>query len=410
MPKILQINTVVNTRSTGRIAEQIGVQIRAHDWESYIAYGRLKAISQSEVIKIGNRFEQLFHVLLTRCFDLHGFGSKRSTRKLIRNIERINPDIIHIHNIHGYYLNIEILFQYFEKSNKPIIWTLHDCWSFTGHCSYFEHVQCFKWQNHCNHCPQLRTYPSSILRDNSFTNFDRKNIIFNSLSNLTLVPVSDWLARMLDKSFLSAIDKVTIKNGVDLNIFKPNRSNFRDLNYLKEKILILGVASKWEERKGLRDFELLRDRMDDRFHFVIIGLEKSHSLYRNSGFLCIERTENVTELANIYSACDIFFNPTYEDNFPTTNLEALACGTPVVTYDSGGSSEALDEFTGCTIKRGSIDDAVAAIIALLKIDATYLSKLCRDRAKLLFDKDLTYANYLNLYKTKLTEYDESGLN
>jgi len=251
MRTLLQINSVVNSGSTGRIAEEIGQTAISQGWESYIAYGRNKRLSQSQLIKIGTDWDIKMHGLQTRLFDRHGLGSKSATQIFIKQIEAIKPDIIHLHNIHGYYLNIEVLFNFLASTQIPVLWTLHDCWPFTGHCVYFDFVGCKKWLTQCNNCPQTRTYPASFFLDRSTQNFNLKKELFTGVHNLTLVPVSQWLANLLRQSFLKNLPIQVINNGIDIETFKPVPSNNLRFKFkLQSKFIIIGVANIWSERKG----------------------------------------------------------------------------------------------------------------------------------------------------------------
>ena len=245
-----------------------------------------------------------------------------------------------MHNLHGYYLNVGILFDYLKTCGKKIIWTLHDCWAFTGHCSYFTAAGCEKWKEQCFCCPQKCSYPKSLI-DKSERNFWRKRTVFTGIPNLTIVTPSKWLADLVKESFLKEYDVKVINNGIDLTAFKPTESDFRVKYGLENKKIILGVASVWDERKGLNDFVKLANEIDDDTCIVLVGVNEKQKKNLPSKILCVERTNNVAELAGVYTAADLFFNPTYEDNYPTVNLEAQACGTPVVTYATGGSIESV---------------------------------------------------------------------
>ncbi|MDG1279209.1 MAG: glycosyltransferase [Algoriphagus sp.] len=397
--KILQINTTVNSGSTGRIAEDIGSVLIVNGHESYIAFGRGDNESQSKKIKIGTNKDVNWHGILTLLIDRHGFGSINATKELIKNIDAIKPDVIGLHNIHGYYINIEILFNYIENNNIPVIWTLHDCWSFTGHCTYFDSVGCEKWKTQCEKCPKTKMYPQSIGLDNSFKNFNDKKRIFNQVQNLQIVTPSNWLKNLVSESFLT--HPVTcIHNGVDLDHFSPVSDDHYliDRYHIKDKNVILGVASIWDKRKGLDDFIQLHSQLSEDFKIVLIGLSKTQLSNLPDGMLGITRTENVQELAEWYSLADVFVNPTYQDNFPTTNLEALACGTPVITYDTGGSPEAIDLETGEIVKKGDIQSLRQVIEKWCTNNSVETSKKCRLRAEKYFNKEDRYKEYLGLYE------------
>lgn len=401
--KLFQINSTCNWGSTGKIAEEIGLLAIENGWRSFIAYGRNGSKSQSEIVKIGNQWDIYRHGVESRFMDNHGLSSKKTTKELIYQIEQIQPDIIHLHNIHGYYLNYEILFDYLSKNHIPVVWTLHDCWTFTGHCSYFSFVKCNKWMTGCFDCPQKDAYPSSFFLDHSKENYRRKLKAFTSVSNLVLVPVSDWLSSIVKKSFLGKYPIQRIYNGVDLNVFFPQTDSIKvkiEMGLGSRKIL-LGVANVWEFRKGLKDFYALRKLLSEEYVIVLVGLSNKQIRELPTGIIGILRTNSVNELVELYSAADVFINPTWEDNFPTTNLEALACGTPVITYKTGGSIEAVNENTGSIVKQGDIDGIIEVIYALQKMNKDNLIKACRERAVAHFNKVERYKEYLDLYEQLL---------
>jgi len=398
--KILQINTTVNSGSTGRIAEDIGAVLIANGHESYIAFGRGQQKSQSQLIRIGNKFDMAVHLLITRLFDRHGFGSKRATKRLIKDLDHIKPDAIGLHNLHGYYLNIKVLFDYLAKKKIPVIWTFHDCWLLTGHCTYFDSVNCEKWKTQCQKCPKTKMYPSSLGWDNSIKNYQDKKTIFNSIENLQIVTPSHWLKNLVSQSFLKH-SATCIHNGIDINQFKPisETHSLKDRWQLKHKKVVLGVASTWDDRKGLSDFKTLSETLPTEYQIILIGLSKTQIDALPKTIIGIERTESVSELALHYTVADVFVNPTYQDNFPTTNIEALACGTPVITYATGGSPEAIDTETGVFVGKGDRKALQEAIITWCetKNSATVQIK-CRERAEAYFNKDDRYQEYLKLYE------------
>lgn len=398
MLKLLQINSVANWGSTGKIAEQIGAVAIREGWDSYIAYGRDfgQITSASSLIRIGTNYDNKIHFIKSKIFDNQGLSSVNATNKFIKKIIDINPDIIHLHNIHGYYINYKILFLFLKDFGKPVVWTLHDCWAFTGHCAYFDLVDCLKWKTKCRACPNTRNYPSSIFWDNSSFNFKLKKKLFTSIPNLTLVPVSEWLENLVKESFLRDLDVQVIHNGIDVSVFRPIDSDLRHEMGLENKFLILGVASKaFKGRKGFDDFITLANKIPNTFRIIMVGLSDNELLQIPSNIIGLKRTKNQEELAMYYSMADVFINPTYSDNFPTTNLEALACGTPVITYQTGGSPEAIDRNSGIVVEKGNIDDLYKAI---LMIKNNPLSRLyCRERAYNLFNKDKCFREYIDLY-------------
>jgi len=393
MPTLLQINVVVNQGSTGKIAEQIGHLVIKKGWRSVIAYGRWPRNSESELIRVGSDWDMRFHALESRIRDNHGLCSRKATCELIRQIKDINPDIIHLHNIHGYYLNYKLLFEFLKTYNKPVVWTLHDCWSFTGHCAYYDFHKCDKWKVHCENCQNKKDYPARWLFDRSHQNFNDKRSLFPSLPNLTLIPVSDWLKFQLKQSFMKDCSIRVVKNGIDLNNFKI------EPKYNDGKFHIIGVANVWDKRKGLDDFVRLRELLPSNFEITLVGLKKNQIDKLPKGINGITRTESQKELALMYAKADVFVNPTYEDNYPTTNLEALASGTPVITYKTGGSPEAIDDKTGVVIEQGDIT-GLADAIRLMK-ESPLSSEDCRKRAEEHFDKDKCFEKYIELYEDLL---------
>lgn len=402
MPTLLQINTVVNSGSHGRIAEEIGQLALAKGWNSYIAYGRNDRPSQSQLIKIGNDVDIKMHGIKTRLLDRHGFGSEKATIKLVERIKEIKPDVIHLHNIHGYYINIQILFKYLASASIPVVWTLHDCWSFTGHCSHFDFVGCSKWKTGCYSCPQKKEYPASLAFDNSKSNYLNKLKLFTSVKNLTIVPVSNWLANLVKESFLKNHSLQLIYNGVNLKTFYPRYDKL--INHklgIENNFKILGVASSWSSRKGMNDFIRLSRIINPDCVIILVGLNEKQLKRLPSNIIGISKTENVEQLAEIYSAADLFLNLTYEDNFPTTNLESLACGTPILTYNTGGSIEAVSPDTGFVVKKGDLDAVLEAIRLVKEKGKSTYTIACSERAVNLYNKDNRYIEYLNLYETLL---------
>lgn len=397
--KIIQIDVACNVTSTGKIAEGIGLKILEHGGESHIAYGRYSTQSRSQMYKIGTTLDTIFHGLVTRLFDLHGLASIYRTKKLCKLISEIEPDVIHLHCIHGYYLNYEILFDFVNLHNYPVVWTQHDCWSFTGHCAYFELAQCFKWKNSCSSCPLIKEYPKSLFVDNSNFNYELKRKLFTSVRNMTLVPVSHWLENYLRDSFLSRHDIKMIHNGINTNLFTPieiekEKIDFRLLN----KFIVLGVASPWTQRKGFDDFLKLSKCIDSSVIIVLIGLSKLQLKQLPSNIIGLTKTDSVHELAQYYSLADVFFNPTWEDNYPTTNLESISCGTPVITYKTGGSVESICDQIGFILEQGDYKGVLPIIDKIKQIPKENRINQCREYALLNFKQEDKFSEYYELYK------------
>ena len=403
MKKLFQINTVCNSGSTGRIAENIAKTAAMNGWDNYVAFGRNSQKSKSaKMYQMGTQFSFYLNVLSARFFDNDGFLNSANTRKLVECIDGVSPSVIHIHNLHGYYADIRVLFNYIKNRGIPTVITLHDCWFFTGHCPYFTFNGCDKWKNVCKKCPQKRGYPKSLLFDNSTGNFIAKKSLFDDFDNLTLVPVSDWLSGLLENSFLRRKQKVVIKNGIDLGIFNPRQfdESFCKKYQIPNKFKILGVASVWGRRKGFQDFVELSKKLSQGEVIVLVGLNKKQVSYIKNNFeniIPIERTENVDDLAKLYSMCDVFFNPTYEDNYPTTNLEAQACGIPVVSYKTGGACESLDAEYGFEINQGDLPAALKVIRNIKGLNKEKMRNTLVRKSQKEFDSDVCFRKYMRLY-------------
>lgn len=394
---LLQINVTAKWGSTGHIAEDIGQFVISHGWESHIAYGRYVNDSKSQLFHIGAKNSIYGHLLLTRLFDRHGLASKQATRQLITYIEKIKPDIIHLHNIHGYYLNYPILFDYLSRTDIPVIWTLHDCWTFTGHCAYYDYIKCERWKAECHDCPQKKKYPTSLLFDRSRKNFRDKKRWFTSLRNLTLVPVSKWLENEVKQSFLKDFPIETIRNGIDLEIFKPC-SIQKDVLGLDDKFIILGVASVWSSRKGLEDFVLLRESLPDDYVIILVGLNDKQIKQLPAGIIGIPRTNTVQELIDYYSLANVYVNTSVEETLGMTTIESLACGTPAIVYDATACPETVSSDCGFVVRPHNITELVMAIRHICSSNNQFSSAICRKWVETHFDKQISNEKYLSLYQ------------
>lgn len=392
--RIYQINVVCGTGSTGRIAVDLSRAIENAGGTCRIAYGRGTAPRDADTIKISNQFDLYYHAFMTRLTGKHGLYSKHATKKIIVDIQEYKPDIIHLHNIHGYYVNYKILFQFLKEYNKPVVWTMHDCWAFTGHCAHYEEIGCYAWQKMCENCVNLNSYPATWSSKNVEENFNLKKEMFSSLENLTIVTPSVWLAKQLNDSFMQKVHTITINNGIDLNLFKPYKGNQKELLFGKEKKVVLGVASVWTNSKGLEDFIRLREILDNEYLICLIGLNKEQIEKLPDGIVGIRKTANIEELVRYYSLADVFLNPTYEDTFPTTNIEALACGTPVITYETGGCPESILPECGAVVKTGDLEALACSLRKWCEKEKPINE--CMQRARC-FNKDMQYEKYIELY-------------
>lgn len=393
MPKLFQINECLNL-STGKIAQQIGELAIKNGWESYIAYsGREKEIaSKSKLIRVGSYAESCIHYVEDKLLDREGLSSRIATMKLLKKIDKIKPDIVHLHNIHDHWLNYKLLFQYLADKNIPVVWTQHDQWATTGHCMY-NICGCERWKEECHDCPISKWYSL----DCSLRNYQLKKKLLANIPSLTIVPVSEWLGNNIRQSHLKNRPITVIHNGIDIHTFSPQPTNaYERYRINKGKKIILGVAAVWDERKGLNDFYELAKNLDkDKFAIVIVG-QLTDEIKEVSGcqMVFVNRTQNALELAQLYSSSSVFVNPTYQDNYPTTNLEAIACGTPVITYRTGGSPEAIDEGTGIVIEQG---DIMGLEKAVYKLSLDDYKENCRKKAISDFDNTKCFNPYISLY-------------
>ncbi len=398
--KVLQLNTVSGISSTGRIATDIAQMLESKGSESKIIYGIGNSPEhlQKYGYKIGSDFSVHLHSAISQFFDGEGYGSQKATRQAINFAKEYNPDVIHMHNIHGCYLNSKIWFDYLKQAKKPIVWTMHDCWSFTGHCAYFDFAQCNKWQSLCKNCPQSKVgYPRNYIFDFSTRNFKNKKASFTGLSNATLVPPSKWLGDLLKKSYLKEYPVNVIYNGVDRSIFKPTDATALIKKYnLEGKYVLLGIANDWDQRKGLQYILELNKRLDNNFVFALIGLSKSQIEGMPNNIIALERTSSTKELAQWYSLASLLVNPTLEDNMPLVNLEAFACGTPVAVFATGGCVEVVNDNVGKVVPKGDVDALEQAIKAIAPNKGDYMLN-CLEHSKA-FDKNLCYENYIKLYE------------
>lgn len=392
MYKLLQINVTANSGSTGKIAEAIGQLAINRGWESWIAYGRGTPQSESRLIRIGNDWDMRWHGVETRLLDNHGLASRRTTRLFISRIKEINPDIIHLHNIHGYFINYPLLFRFLREWGGPVVWTWHDIWPMTGHCAFFGKDQCDKWKTACHECKRKTVYPASLLNNRSSRNFEDKRRAFSGMKDLTIVLVSDWLNEMRKDSFLKDTHGVVIHNGIDLDVFSPEPTPS------KEKKYILAVANVWTKEKGWDDLMSLRKILPDDIDIIMVGLNDKQMANLPNGIKGLRRTQNLNELRSLYSNAIAFINPTWGDNFPTTNIEALACGTPVITYRTGGSPEAIDSNTGIVVEQGDVQGLKKAIETIRTSSDRFTPELCRARAEKYFNQNDRFEEYFELYE------------
>ncbi len=391
--RVLLINVTCGFGSTGRIVNGIYDELTARGCECMIAYGREDATEGYNAYRIGSEFDVRLHGALSRISDRHCFYSSSATRRLLDKIDEFQPDIVHLHNLHGYYLNVQILFDYLRETGVTVIWTLHDCWPFTGHCTHFEFVGCNKWLTGCDRCEQLREYPKSFLADASAQNYEEKKHLFTDMPDMTLVTPSFWLKGKVEQSFMSQYPVKVVPNGIDIEQFQPTDSDLRKKYGLKNKFVVLAAAYPWRERKGFDEFIKLSRILSDRYQIVMVGLKEKQMKKLPKNIIALPRTNTIQGMAAWYTAADAYVNLTLEDTFPTTNIEALACGTPVVTYKAGGSPECVIEGKcGYVVPRSSIEGVAAALDKIRTGEDMYDN--CLDRAWE-YSKEKRYGQYID---------------
>jgi glycosyltransferase involved in cell wall biosynthesis len=396
--RILQINTVCGVGSTGRITTDLYKVLEEKGHECCIAYGRGTAPKELNTIRAGSDWDVYKHALYTRLFDKTAFASKKATKRLIDKIRQYDPDIIHLHNIHGYFINLKLLFEYLKESKKAVIWSLYDCWSFTGHCCHFDYAGCNKWKTGCYRCEQRKEYPASWLLDHSKENYRTKKSIITGCNTLTIVPPTKWLSDLVGESYLGSYPRVIIPSGIDLDIFRPTENDFRAKYKLENQYIVLGVSNGFGKFKGSKYFTGLAARLPDGYQLVMIGVKEEERKLFPEKVLVLPRTNNAAELAGFYTMADVFVNPTLQETQGLTNIEALACGTGVVTFDSGGSPDCIDDSCGYVVKRGDSDGLLEAVISACQ--KPFDRNACIQRAGL-YDKTKLYQDYIRLYEENM---------
>lgn len=397
--KIIQINTTCTRGSTGKICFDISNFLTQNGVENYIICSGDKS-DLPNVFTISTKFYYKIQALFSKTFGNYGFNSYIATVRIIRILKSIKPDIVHLHNIHSHDCNLQMLLRFLAENRIKVCWTFHDCWAFTGYCTHFLKAKCDKWEKQCLSCPQFREY--SWLFDKSDKLYRKKKRAIENL-DLTIITPSIWLKRIVLRSFAKKKDTRVINNGVDLQVFHPyDLSAFDRFEIPKDRFIILGVAYDWGERKGLDVFIELSNRLNpSKYQIVLVGVNDVLKSKLPETIMSIDKTDNQDELAQLYSMADVFFNPTREDTFPTVNMESLACGTPVMTFDTGGSPEIIDEECGCIVA-DDIDIIESRILGLQKKNSDVIEK-CVNRAVNLYNRKVMIEKYMNLYKEILKE-------
>lgn len=395
--RIIAINAV-NIGSTGSIMLGIGEIARkeGHKYYSFSAPGRSMRKNVTNHMFVGTILGHHIHMKLAQITGLHGFFSIFDTFLFCKKMDRIHPELIHLHNLHNCYINFPLLFGYIKKHNIPVVWTLHDCWTFTGHCPHFTISKCTKWITGCYDCSCYKHYPKSYF-DDSKKMWKLKKKYFTGIKKLTIVTPSQWLAELVKKSFLQEYPVKVIHNGIDLNVFQPTKNKIRELYDINEdQMILLGVAFGWNYRKGLDVFTELAKRLDDNYKIILVGTNEEVDKQLPDNIISIHRTDNQKQLAEIYSAADLFLNPTREEVLGLVNIEALACGTPVITFQTGGSPECINSECGEIVPCDNID-IIEKEIKKNRESRNYSERACIKQASL-FDKNVVYEEYIKVYK------------
>lgn len=406
MPTVLQINVCNNVYSSGKIAGAIGDLAVKRGWDSYIAYQREYKESLSTPIVIGNWADWCLNGLGQRLFDNTGFGlgSYLSTKRLIKKIDEIKPDLIHLHVIVGYYLHFKLLFEYLATLDIPIVWTLHSCWELTGHCTHFDYEGCDRWKTECHDCPLKKEYPQSYFLDRSRKNYLQKKQLFTSPKDLHLVVVSQWLGKIVSESFLKDKPLDVIYNGIDLQAFSPSEDvgMLKKKYHMEGKFVALGVSSSWLPKKGLYDYYKLADILPPDTIIVMIGLSDRQIKSLPKNIIGIRKTTDIAELRDYYSLADVVLNLSYEETFGLTTVEGMACGTPSIVYDRTASPELVEEDTGFVVKAGDIISIFNRMNEIKRKGKVNYKGACRRRAEQCFDKDKNFQLYMDLYEKLVT--------
>lgn len=379
-----------------KVANSFGHETRAFAPRFYQRGAKVAYPQSAGLTYFGSPFENMLHLRLSQATGMHGCFSYFGTRELLRYLDDFRPDVLHLHNLHNWTIDLPLLFSYVKEKKIRTVWTLHDCWSFTGHCSLFDAIGCDKWKTKCHHCPQYKEYPKTFV-DSSACLYRLKKKWFSNVPDLTLVTPSAWLAGLVKESFLKDYPVRVINNGIDLRVFKPTPSDFRERYGIGNRHILLGVAFGWGRRKGLDVFIDLAERLDrEKYQIVLVGTNENTERSLPAHILSIRQTQDQAELAEIYTAADVFVNPTREENYPTVNMEAIACGTPVLTFDTGGSPEILDSTCGSVVPKSDIQTMHQEILRICET-RPYSEEACLAKARS-FDKNEKYKEYICLYE------------
>lgn len=402
MPKLLQIDSCLGVGSTGKIAEGIAKIAIAQGWECHMVHGaRYKGNTIQHAYQTTTKFGEYLHYIESLIFDRHGLGSRFATKKIINKIKEIQPDIIQLHCIHGYYINYKYLFEFLNTTDIPVVWTQHDCWAFTGHCSHFITANCNKWMSGCERCPLLKEYPKSLFWDSSKNNFLLKKNLFTSNKNLTIVSVSNWLEGLLKESIFKNNKIVNIYNGIDTEVFKRCSNNNKIIDLPETQFMVLGIASSWNESKGLSDFIKLKAFLPENYSVVLVGLNENQIRILPPGIIGIKRTNNTEELVSLYNQANVVVSLSKAETFGLTLVEGMACGTPSVFYATSALPELISEETGIAVRMGNLKEVASSILEITKPPEKFPPEKCRNRVITMFNQKIQFDKYMDLYKSLL---------
>ncbi len=402
MPRVLFVNQSKNFGSTGKIVEQIGMLAESHGWEVRIAHSeRYERNSHFKSLYFSSVFSEKWHALCSYLFDCQGLCSKRKTKFLIQRIREFKPDIVHLHNIHGYFINYWILFNYLNKKDIPVVWTFHDCWPFTGHCGHFVRYNCKKWQTKCHHCPATHGYPASLFIDNSKFNFWLKKKTFTAKENLYITTVSQWLAGVVKSSFFKDFSIRVVYDSVDTDVFHYRESHLREKYGIEDKVVLLAAAANWTTTKGWNDYIKLSKMLPTECVIMLLGVKERERMDLPKEIIAVSRVEGKEKLAEYYSMADILLNLSYQETFGMTTAEAMSCGTPGISYNVTACPELLTPETGIVVNAGNLQQVIEAISTIRKKGKESYSQACRERAMTVFDSKKVNSLFFDIYNKVL---------
>lgn len=397
--KVVQINGVSSTGSTGKIVSQLSDVMNAQGIENYIISSGYKEHNRAgNVFFCSSYWEVKLHQLIGTILGDSGFHSRLATCRAIRFIKKVNPDIVQLHNIYSYFLNVEVLLKYLKRNNIPTVWTMHDFWSITGHCTHFEAVGCNKWQTQCENCPQKHTFPYSRFWDRSKELYGRKKRLFENWSGLQIVTVSSWVRVNAEKSYFKDKKITVISNGIDLNAFYPE--NVQKPSAIQGKFVILSVSMGWGEKKGYCDLLDLSKMLREDEVIVLIGLTDKQIAELPPNIIGLKRTANIAELRAYYNFSDVYISASVEETMGLTVAEAMACGTPAIVYNKTALPELIGEGCGYVCEKGAscLREKIDLVRESKKSD---YSEKCITHVRKNYDKEKQYSRYCKLYEDVL---------